>query len=94
MRQALAEQRAQFFKKESAYRAYLRRSKRSEKDLYAGMRQKLLMDKLTARAVREAPRDRRRSASRSTTSKNRKEFALPERCEVHTLIAKTEAQGG
>lgn len=90
VRKALAEQRAQFFKKESQYRSYLRKTKRSEKDLYAGMQQKLLMDKLTARAVRESPPiDDERVAK--YYEQNRKEFALPERREVHTLIAKTKA---
>ena len=89
MKRALLEQRAQFFKKESQYRTYLRKSKRTEADLYAGMEQKLLMDKLLARAVRESPPiDDARVAQ--YYEKNKKEFALPERYEVRTLIAKTE----
>lgn len=90
VKRALREQRAQFFKKESQYQNYLRRTRRTEADLYAGMQQKLLMDKLTARAVRKSPPiDEKRVAEYYDAHK--KEFALPDRYEVHTLIAKTQA---
>lgn len=91
VRQALKEQKAQFFKSEKAYEKFLRRSKRSEADLYAGMLQKLQMDDLSAKAVKQAPRiDDQRVVE--YYGKNRKEFALPQRYEMRTLIAKTEAK--
>ncbi len=91
VRKALAEQRAQFFKKKNDYVKYLRRSKRSEKDLYAGMRQKLLIDKLIAKAVREAPQIDDERVQRYY-EKNRGEFKLPLRYQAHTVITRTEEQ--
>lgn len=91
VRKALAEQRAQFFKTAQQYRAFLRRSKRSEADLYAGMKQKLLMDKLTARAVKEAPKvDDQRVAT--YYERNKAEFELPVRYAFHSMLTRTEAQ--